>query len=73
MTTAIQICRGLTGRLRRRVPSKPVAVFSSGIRGSTTAAIARNLQAVTTSPVSRRSVNWRTRPLECSTKRIETP
>ena len=73
MTTATQICRGVTGSRRRPGRAPIPRPATAGISGSTTPAIARNLQAVTTSPVSRRSVNWRIRPFECSTKRIEMP
>ena len=71
MTTAIQIWRGVTGRAASSCPAKPVASGWSGISGSTTPTIARNWQAVTTSPVSMRSVNWRIRPFECRTSMTE--
>ncbi len=72
MTTASQICRGVTGSADSIAPGSPPTGGSvSGIIGRITAAIARNLQTVTISPVSSRSVSGRTRPLEWRTKRIE--
>ena len=71
ITTASQICRGVTGNhMKTRARVDPVSGIS-GMSGRTTPAIARNLQAVTTSPVSSRSVNCLMRPFECSTNRIE--
>ncbi len=73
ITTASQICLGVTGSTARSRHSGPSPVgIVSGMSGRTTPTIARNLQAVTTSPVWRRSENWRMRPFECSTRRIET-
>ena len=73
ITTATQICFGVTGSTARKRHSGPSPVgIVAGISGSTTPTIARNLQAVTTSPVSSRSENRRMRPFECSTRRTET-
>ena len=72
ITTASQICLGVTGSIAKNRHTGPSpGRHRAGISGSTTATIARNLQAVTTSPVCRRSESCRMRPFEWSTSRTD--